>query len=1058
MVLRRILIVVISFAIIFACYLFYTIVFSVSVENGISRNKPVAINPRLLRPTTLPVERPATINRPEEVILISPGEKAYFERYSKGRLLYQFRADKWEPTDKPGTFDLVKPEIRIFLKRGQIINISADKGTLVTKRIGGTKIEPIYGKLIGRVHIFIDRSTETNRSAPELRPEDIIHIWLNNVTFNLELNTIESNSTITVESFDAEMFGKGLVIKWDDIANEIEVLKIIKGDKLIIYRGAEITQIRVPGEEEEKKGRVEVTENKQVRELASQPTTKQVSVSKRKRRKRSYVLSFASAVKIRQYEKAALIGTMTCDRLNVIFDIPKRYRRELRGESKQEERQLKTKPTTYPAGGIGKPSRKKAKSRETGPRLEITWEGPLEIRPIKLPYSPLDRFQIVAYGRPIEVNQIGRGKAFCKKLVYKQELDHLILEGTTSEPVKITQGKNRRIVGVRLSYDRKNSIARGVGPGFMEQVGKEEEREEGEAEPIPVSAKGRSAKIFWQQGVELRFGKYLKFTEKGRYYAQYLKYAKFTGGVEMLSSVESIKGEIIEIRFKKPEFTSKPAESIDTLYAEGNVALRSDNQSVSCNKINVKFQMGRTRVIPKEVTANGDVVVKDGKREITSHNLYAIFGEKIKQNGKSTIALREFRAKGKVLIQDPFEKVNIKCEGINAKISKEDELVYCELVGLPNNWAEAKLRDFTISSIKIITNPAIEEANVSAPGRLIFWNKEDIDGRKLKKPIPIEVSWSGFMKLTGGKKNQGIFTGDVKVVSDRATLYADRLMLDFEDKPIQAESKQKVKKQAIKVQLRKKKLTYIEALPKEGRLIYVQNIERREGKLINRVTLRGKSLIIDLVSRRLNVPEKGDLVIEDYRLPRTGASSGGYEVTNPLGADIKLSSPSQTVFTWQTGLLYLIDKRIAIFDGAVRMIHLSGPAVLGEILKREDLQVKGPARRIELSCENLKVEFIKGAFGGISEQNENVGISELEKVVATGAVHLAESTRSIIASKLFYDRMENIVVIEGKRTEPAYLYEESSDNLVTYSGPLIVWDRTTGQIRAPGASIMTEVK
>ena len=57
-----------------------------------------------------------------------------------------------------------------------------------------------------------------------------------------------------------------------------------------------------------------------------------------------------------------------------------------------------------------------------------------------------------------------------------------------------------------------------------------------------------------------------------------------------------------------------------------------------------------------------------------------------------------------------------------------------------------------------------------------------------------------------------------------------------------------------------------------------------------------------------------------------------------------------------------------------------------------------------------------------------------------------------------YDRTENIIVVEGSDKNPAYLYDEESDNVTTYSGPLIVWDRQTGEIRAPGASIMTTVK
>ncbi len=1126
----------VTLAIIIAFYFLYITIFAPPpevLEELTPPPKPTT-KPRTL--TKRDVKKPGNFLQPEEVVLSSPGEKAYFERYSNNRLLYQFRADHWKPAGKPGAFELTNPEMRVFLKRGQIINVSAESGWIETRKSRGTRLDPTKGYLKGRVHIFIDRGTNPNRSAPELRPEDVIHIWLDEVQFNLELNRIESKSAIKVESYDADMIGRGLSITWNEVTNQIDLLKIERGDKLTLYRGANIIQVEVPGGEKQIKQKeffsgyrmfkgagtniyqpavpisqqLEFTKHGEKRRksalqsssrlnLSSRPiaTTRAVTSQKATqphRRSRTYELTFTSDVEIYQYNQVKLTGTMRCSKLKVVFDLPRSSE-----QSKKNNKTLSTKPASQ--------SQPSARKKQTGKRLEIFWKGPLEMKPVKLPYSPRRRFHIIAYGQPIKINQVGQGKARCKKLKYYEETKQLWLEGTTVEPVMLTQGSNRKIVVVRLFYDRRANMAKGTGPGFMQQetlvsskaYGKNVSTQPAKQVALKMmnftgmSRSGGKMRVLWKQGFILHFGQYEKLDVGGKKLKQYLKSAEFSGQVKMTRLGESMSGNFIKLTFESPNPASKKSsEQIETLFATGKVLLKSNQQSIACDILNVKFEDGNFGRIPKFAKAKGNVKAIEKRRIIKAGYLEAVMEDQrfevrktlangqTKKKFKTRIILREVHATGNVSVRDPAQPVKIDCEKLEAKIDEKSTLRFCYLEGTVNKWARAVLQDFYLSGPQITLNLETEQVDIPAPGELQFVNREDIDGSKLSKPVPIAVYWSGFMRLTGGKINQGIFVGDTRVTSKRSTLYSDKLTIYFENLIAQTKTassknkgrerfwifsqliggKTREKSPTLRLPITRKRPVYIRAVPAKGRMITVQNVDREAGRLVSRTTLKGRELTVDFKSRRLNVPGNGNLVIEDYRLPNRGKSmnniSTGAMLKNPFGADIKSSGPSQTVFTWQTGLLYLLDRRIAIFDGAIKMIHVAGPGVLAQELGKTSSNLEAKVHKSTLTCENLKVEFLRGAFG--VSNNVNAGAAELKKVIATGSVHLNDPPRSVIANRLMYDRSENIIVIEGFDNNPAYLYDEGGDNVTTYSGPLIVWDRQTGEIRAPGASIMTTVK
>ncbi|MFA5863409.1 MAG: hypothetical protein WC975_01840 [Phycisphaerae bacterium] len=1111
---RRILLAVISLVIILACYMLYTTLFAPPVvDEQVQPEEHIKIPARAR--TTVPV-KPMNLSSPEDVMMGGAGEKPKFERYSRNRLLYQFQSDHWKPVGSgTGRFSLDKPELRLFLRGGQLLHVSAAEGEIETEQSKTAKMDPRRGELRGKVHIFIDRGTDPNRSAPELRPADVLHIWLDKVKFDLVQNIIESDSPIKVESDEVELVGQALTITWDALTNQIEEITIKRGEKLVLRQGFDMISPDMPfsqGKKKEGKGnnffgvggtaasrdlgsrmllsRGTVAKSDIIfpRKKQQEPTTASTAPSVTKHKKsttqstqprisKSYDLVFTSDVKIFQYDGRQLTGKMNCDSLHVLFDLP----------HGSEDNGLTTRPAK--------------KNRETvkddNKRLEIFWEGPLQMLPANLPYSAVRRFHIVALGQPIQIDQAQQGTVRCKKMTYFQESKQLWLDGTTDEPVNVSQGADRTIVAAHLLYDRKLGIVSGKGPGFMQQQQSSSTKPASEPQGDMLSLgdlqSGRQKMmVLWKEGFKLNFGEFEKVdaTTGQKSVKQYIKRAEFKGSARMQRPGEIMAGDEVVLNFLTPGTNDTSNEKISTFHAERNVTLQSDSQQINCDWLDVEFGDGTFGWIPKLAKAKGHVMAKENRRVIEADVLVAIMEDKkvlpttmAKRHdregvniskSKTRIVLREVDASGNVTIRDPDQPMSVDSQKMHAILDPDGAIRWCYLEGTDRNWAKAVLKDYALSGEKVTMDMMTEQIDVPGPGELQFVNRQDIEGSKTSKPVPIAISWADSMKMTGGTKNQGTFLGDTKVRSNQTTLYCARMLVDFANTDLPENPSAKPAgntstdrfwifsrllgkstgeiKPSVQLPIARKRPTYIQAFADTGKQIIIQYLVKEAAKPLSRTTLWGNELTLDLAANRMNIPGPGKFFIEDYRLPGHGSpkpdkkASGGAnvpELKDPFGGDIQSAGPSQTAFTWQTGLTYLLDTRTAIFDGSVRMLHVAG--------------AKTANRQSTLTCENLKAEFLRGGFGFTDQAS---GASELKSVVATGAVNLQDKPRSVIAQRLMYNRADNMIAVYGSEKEPAYLYEEN-DQTGQYSmwtGPWIMWDRSTNEIRCPNAKVITTLK
>ncbi len=179
---------------------------------------------------------------PESDVLPPQGEGRYGEaeqkaplamlRDEEGRLEGMYKAADWE-VQEDGSYLLIKPHVTRFMTSGQTLIIQADKGRIYAEEVA-RGINPRRGSLDGNVLIVFDRSTDPDRDPIEDRPADLVRIYVDYVNFDNDKLEIRTDSYVTVLSNEADILGRGLVIRWNEKPRELRMLKIKRGEYMAI--------------------------------------------------------------------------------------------------------------------------------------------------------------------------------------------------------------------------------------------------------------------------------------------------------------------------------------------------------------------------------------------------------------------------------------------------------------------------------------------------------------------------------------------------------------------------------------------------------------------------------------------------------------------------------------------------------------------------------------------------------------------------------------------------------------------------------------------------------
>ncbi|MCD4824014.1 MAG: hypothetical protein K8S55_05365 [Phycisphaerae bacterium] len=174
----------------------------------------------------------------------------FYDRDSKGRLRGVYEVVSWTKMDD-GSFNLVKPEAVVYHSNGQRTYMSAESGQIWAEEVAkGFNVS--QGRLDGKVKIYFDQSRAMKRKHPrdrtyDQRANDVIEITVEDIRFDRDLLELHSESRVTLWSRTVDIVGDGLTILWNEKPRELRLLKIRKGDIMIVKEMPEqVDMIQLP--------------------------------------------------------------------------------------------------------------------------------------------------------------------------------------------------------------------------------------------------------------------------------------------------------------------------------------------------------------------------------------------------------------------------------------------------------------------------------------------------------------------------------------------------------------------------------------------------------------------------------------------------------------------------------------------------------------------------------------------------------------------------------------------------------------------------------------------
>ncbi len=616
----------------------------------------------------VPQQSPATQMEPDAKRLkvrgidVPPGEKPLAVIYdNRGRPKIQFRSDKWYPLSE-SEMHMTRPDIRLILPGGEPVQATADEGQVVVVKEENNNYNPKRGWMQGNVHIVIDRTDEKwreknpDRALPEQHPEYVVHLWLEDLRFDLDLARLESSGAIRIQSHDATVEGTELVLAWNEVDRRIDLLEIAMGKRMELRRDAGLVEFAMPGSEREQRTRAAAAGRPQTRAVAQAPphgrvpaaaaapatrpsrkaaapesrpaelsgedlfvdVTKNRNLRPRSDRIDTYTAVFAGPVAVSQKRGEVDLGRLTGNMLELLFDF---------GEAQKEAADVRPQDAEKPATSAPAVASAPAVPPEAQSRIELVWSGKMTIHP-----APADknaragqRFHAVATGS-VTVTK-GTSKAECDRLEFHNETEQAWLSGS----VRMRTAEGREMAGEKIFYDRRGGLARIDGPGSMTDPARElagpvaapgSKRPQADAALETAASSDSQAEravVRWTKSVELKFGLArqsvadVRTAQTVAQEKEYLQHARFVGDVEMSQPGRSMRADEIVLFFAEPPGQAAAAEQLAVAIARA-VATQPEKQAA------LAADLGKA--IRELVTASADAQAAGGQavaRAVADH-------------------------------------------------------------------------------------------------------------------------------------------------------------------------------------------------------------------------------------------------------------------------------------------------------------------------------------------------------------------------------------------------------------------------------------------------------
>ena len=924
------------------------------------------------------------------------GRNVRFERRNDyGRLLRTFCCKEFRKIGS-GRYHFTLPEITVYQDDGRRMIIEADESTASVEEVGGS-INPMGGTLDGNVRITIERA------AKQDRPGDPVRIYADRLDFDNQLLRITTPGRVLLTSAEADVEGVGLELEWNENPQELRLLKLLEGKRMLIRQGLSALAVaRRPAP---------APRSRPARAVATRPAGKarprpgKARLEPRPARN-IYVAEFHDDVRVVSGDRG-LDGAKT---LSLRFELQRNRIQLAPGEdggpaetgATRQARPAKspqTRPATAPAGRA---------SRTRGDRTLITWRGPLILRPVGYTANPSnDRYTIEGQGDRVTLKEADTA-ATCRRFTFASPEQVGELVGSGEEPATlVVDGGRSRVACPSMRIDRQAGMAYLAGAGEMTSgAGSARFVGLGPA-TAPARAGGPPDRITWQQAVEVSFVERPRRAGGEAMTAQQVRRAVFRGKVELQQG--------------------------------------GSQDYVRCDELEVWLaQGGDGRPFPEYAVARGSVKARQEGSDLVADSATISFREEAVRDsaGRTVRRIRpaSIRAEGGVTLIDYDEDGRKQIEATAAELTASATYGTAELRGRP---AMVKQFEYAAEAAggqplanrllgeHIHVNRNGEALTVRGAGELSFSTDRDFDGQRLKARRPVVVRWQRWMQYSGAERFVH-FGGAVRLDSgpDKLTCEHMRLMFTKDEAPATAPAtapaKDKQRRNRFGLGLDRYDRRQI-AMFTANKDVVLFRREEEAGKMLRRMELKGDDLVYDTQLRRMDMYGPGTLLFEDYRKPDPADKSAG---GGAIGRTA--SRPGQTAFRWSKSMSLSQQRLLATLTGDVGMVHRSGNQVaLKDRLNAPDWGKLETGRNLTVACAEMIARFAESDTAGNKDRQDRFRVGDPELFIARGRVSFADApTTQVFCNQLTYNGPREVATVAGhyngqENGDATFVYQDS---------------------------------
>jgi len=984
----------------------------------------------------------------------------FVARDEQGRREGIYHFPEWEKRDD-GSYVVTRPRIELFQKNGQRLEIRADTGTIYAEELS-RGVNPRRGSLVGNVRILFDRSTDPDAGPAEDRPQDMVRIFVDSVEFDNDLLEISTDSNVTVFSREADILGRGLVIRWNEDPDELRTLKVRHGELMAIYEAEDFDVVSLPGS-----GREESSPTEQARSAPAplsesealeafqalssseassrtRPATASAPTSRPAAREPSAATTSAPAAATLPGEDVVIRLTgARAPRQNIFratfhdrvrVDSGDRHLDgaeslslvfEWGGERRESLGRRGGDSATQPSGARelpGSPDTRAIRDRNaartqpaTGPVRAAGLTAQATTRPTGRQGEPM----IITWTGPLVLEPIGHTETPSdKRFEVSAKGENLTLsDGRAKAFCREFTYRHPQMAG-RLAGADGAPVRLELGGGdevVCPEIRFSRQKElglligpghiattgrEGAAFGASSSTQPSGGRISWEQSVAVRFDAEPVRDDDGTTRSlPFINEAIFFRNVELTSAGTS---DFMRCDDNLHVWMTKGQAGWypGKAVATGNVRARQERTNETHRRAEQPKEV--SDILADEVTVNFEEVVEDTPDG----------AKRRRQRPKSMTAVGNVT----VTTRRGDDVTTATADSITADVTRQSAV----LKGKPARIVQGQ-NEITGPEIHLTDSgrPGGEAATVKGAGGITFVTDRNFAGQKLDKPRPVGIAWSEQMAFDG-KRNKATFTGGVALSTGMNYIACKEMTATFKTVAEDASGAASADKgSGLALGVGGLGARRIETVNAKGE-VSVRSIRMdQRGRTLQRLKLLADSLHYDAASGQIDCYGYGTLLAEDYRSPKRDDERAGAAATGVTGG---IDRPWQTAFEWHKEMHLAQKTRSVNMSGRVGMWHRSGGHVLRDKkLKVPDWGELAEGRTTILGCEQLSAEFApprklsttRPAAAEALDFDATSRVGPLELFTATRDVSLQDGPFRLEGKRLTYRRSRGQAVLWG---------------------------------------------